>query len=128
MAGAEPLYERFGGMEAVARLVFAFYDRILRSRQLKRHFDGVDMRRLIDHQTKFLASVMGGPPSHTNAELRKAHAHLRIDDEAFDEMIDILDETLRTFGLAEGDMSLILSDVRSRRAQIVSPPKIDAKL
>ena len=120
MAWAEPLYERFGGLEAVARLVFAFYDRVLQSKQLAPYFAGVDMRRLIDHQTRFLASVMGGPASHTNAELRKAHAHLRIDDAAFDEMVDLLAETLRTSGLAEVDVSLILSEVRARRTYIVS--------
>ncbi len=126
MAWMEPLYERFGGLEAVARLVFAFYDRVLQSKQLAPYFAGVDMRRLIDHQVKFLSSAMGGPASHTNAQLSAVHARLRIDDPAFDEMIGLLGETLRTFGLAEADMDLVLSNVRAHRAQIIGSAEIDA--
>jgi hemoglobin len=126
MASIEPLYERLGDFEDVARLVFAFYDRVLKSRELSPYFADVDLRRLIDHQTSFLASVMGGPPSYTNAELRRVHARLRIDDRAFDAMIDLLGETLTTFGLADEDTDAVLSDLRARRAYIVSAIEVDA--
>ena len=120
MAWMEPLYERFGGLDAVARIVFGFYDRILKSPELAPYFAGVDMRRLIDHQTRFLASVMGGPGSYTNEQLRAAHARLGIDDRAFDLMIEVLADTLSGFGLAEEDVAFVVTDLRARRRFIVS--------
>jgi hemoglobin len=116
----EPLYERLGGLEPVARIVFGFYDRVLKSERLAPYFADVDLRRLIDHQTSFLAAVMGGPPSYTDARLREIHARFRIDDDAFDEMLGILAATLRGFGLKEEDVAFVLSDLETRRAVIVS--------
>jgi hemoglobin len=40
-----------GGFAKVRLLVSEFYDRVLDSDTLAPYFDGIDMRRLIDHQT-----------------------------------------------------------------------------
>ena len=58
---SQTLYERYGGFSAISRLVMAFYDNLLDSDQIADYFEDVDMRRLIDHQTKFVASLMGDP-------------------------------------------------------------------
>ena len=117
----EALYDRFGGLEAVVRLVFAFYDRVLRSRRLAPYFARANMPWLIDHQVKLLASIMGGPEGYTNAQLGQVHAKLGIDDRAFEEMTSLLEQTLREFNLSEEEVALIMSDVRGRRPYIVSP-------
>jgi hemoglobin len=119
MASVEPLYERFGGVTAVAGLVFDFYDRVMKSRQLARYFADVDMSRLIDHQTKFLCSVMGGPPSYTNEQLREVHAPLGITGEDFDEMVRLLHGSLKAFGMSGDDLDFTLSEIRARRPYIV---------
>jgi hemoglobin len=123
MASVEPLYERFGGVTAVAGLVFSFYDRVLKSRQLAPYFANVDMSRLIDHQTKFLCSLMGGPPSYTDEQLRRAHAGLGITDADFDEMVRHLSESLRAFGLRGDDLNATLGEIRARRPFIVDRPQ-----
>ncbi len=118
----DTLYERLGGIEAVARLVFAFYDRVQKSQQLAPYFAGTDMGRLMTHQTAFLSSVAGGPPSYTNAHLRHVHARLGIGGDDFDEMLRLLEETLRSFDLAAADREVFLSDLRARRAYIITTP------
>jgi hemoglobin len=114
----ETLYTRFGGPAAVSRLVFAFYDRVLQSRRLAPYFGGIDMRRLIDHQAKFLSSVMGGPASYSDAQLQEVHAHLAIDDAAFDEMVGLLTATLKDFDLPPDDIDRVVADILARRAHI----------
>jgi hemoglobin len=52
---AQTMYERYGGFPKIRRVVSDFYDRVLEEPELQRHFEGVDMRRLVDHQTKFVA-------------------------------------------------------------------------
>lgn len=120
------LYERFGGMETVARVVFDFYERVLRSRRLAPYFAGVDMARLIDHQTKFLSSVLDGKPRYSDAHLRQMHARLAIDEDAFDEMLALMAEAMGACGVAEEESSALLAELRGRRAHIVSSKPADA--
>ena len=116
----EPLYDRFGGLEAVVRLVVSFYGRVLRSQRLTPHFAKANLPWLINHQVTFLSSVMGGPGGITNAQLHDVHARLRIDDAAFEEMACLLEQTLNDFSFSEDEVALIMSDVRGHRPYIVS--------
>ena len=50
------MFEKYGGFAKVSRIVSSFYDKALDSPILAPYFTGVDMRRLIDHQTKFASS------------------------------------------------------------------------
>ena len=118
--GNDILDGRFGGLEAVARLVFAFYERVLRSQQLPPYFAQANMPSLIDYLVKFLSSVMGSPGDYTNAQLRELHAQLRINDGAFEEMTGLLEQTLGDFSFSEDEVALIMSDVRGHRPYIVS--------
>lgn len=114
------LFDRFGGQAAVARLVFAFYDRVLRSQRLAPYFRDVEMRRLVEHQAKFVSQLMGGPLSYSDAELRQVHAHLAIDDGAFDEMMLLFERTLRDVSLSEADQGLVMAGMRANRTAIVT--------
>ena len=114
------LFEHYGGFAKVSRLVSAFYDKVLDSELLAPYFAGVDMRHLIDHQTKFMTQVMGGPVSYSDQELERVHARLKISGEAFDEMNALLREALEDCGVADGDIDTICSAIVSRRNLIVS--------
>jgi len=113
------MFERYGGLAFVSRVVLSFYDRVLESGRLAPYFADTDMQRLVEHQAKFIASVMGGPECHTGAMLRDAHAHLYIDDGAFDEMIGLLQRTLEDFQVTAADVKAIVTDISGRRPQIV---------
>ena len=63
MQRAETMFERYGGFARVSRVVSSFYERVLESPSLAPYFAGIDMRRQIDHQTKFIASIRAGPPA-----------------------------------------------------------------
>lgn len=116
----QTLYERYGGFAAVSRLVMAFYDNILDSDKLADYFDDVDMRRLIDHQTKFIASLMGGPASYSNEVLRNVHRSLNIDHSSFDELVSVLRKTLSEFKVEIDDIETIVEAIEERRFVIVS--------
>src|SRR5262245_13156285 len=110
MSNPDTMFERYGGVAFVTRLVLAFYDRVLASSLLAPFFANTDMQRLVDHQAKFMSSVMGGPSSYSNAALREAHAHLDVDDRAFDEMIALFRTTLEESGIAAADVAAITDD------------------
>jgi hemoglobin len=123
----ETIFERAGGFAKVSRIVSSFYDRVLDSPMLEPYFAGVDMRRQIDHQTKFMAFLMGGPASYTAEHLARVHERLHVTEEAFDELTTILRETLEDFGLDETDISTVHGKVLAYRPFIVARPAAAAE-
>jgi len=114
-----PLFEKYGGIRVLRNVIMDFYDRVLDSDTLGPYFDDVDMVKLIDHQTKFFAMMMGGPVEFSDARLARAHAHMAITHTEFDEVAVLLTETLATAGLEPADIRTILASVEERRSLIV---------
>jgi hemoglobin len=119
----ETIFERYGGFATVSRIVSSFYDNVLRSEMLEPYFEHVDMRRLIDHQTKFIAMLMGGPASFTEEHLARVHHRLDIDDVAFDEAAELLREALEDHDVDEGDIATVYGRFVSYRTFIVTRPR-----
>ncbi len=78
------------------------------------------MPGLIDHQTKFIATLMGGPVSFTNEKLASAHSNLGINDQAFDEVLRLLKETFDDFDVEESDIGTVVGEIQKRRPYIVT--------
>ena len=117
---AQTIYERYGGFPAIRKIVSAFYNKVLDSPRLQRHFTGTDMRRLIDHQIKFVAQIMQGPAAYSDDHLRRAHERLGITRPEFDEAMELLCETLEDFGVEAADVDHVREEVRRRGPFIVS--------
>lgn len=116
---ASTMFERYGGFAKVSRIVSAFYDKVMESPVLSPYFANVEMRKLIDHQTKFIASLMGGPVSYSNEHLERVHAHLSISNEAFSEAVALLRETFEDLEIDESDISTVFNEIMSRKNFIV---------
>lgn len=113
------IFERYGGFSSVSRVVMGFYDKMLDSPLTNPYFANTDMRRLIDHQTKFIAAMMGGPASYTNEHLERVHAHLGITEPAFFEAMMLLRETLEDFDFQDEDIQTVVDEMQSRKNYIV---------
>jgi hemoglobin len=120
-------FEALGGFSRVRLIVSEFYDRILASEQLAGFFADIDMRRLIDHQTKFVAAVMGGPAAYSDEQIARAHMRLGISADQFDEMAELFRETLEDFGLPENDVQRLHAHVASMRDHVVAPHAAPAR-
>lgn len=114
------LFDQYGGFSAVRRIVRDFYDRIVDSDEISDYFATVDMRNLVDHQTKFIAQVMGGPVSYTDEALQRIHSRLDIQSEHFDEMALLLKETLQDHDVEAADVSAICNEIFSRKHFIIN--------
>lgn len=117
---SENLYEKYGGFGAISKVIMAFYDKLLDSEEVGPFFDDVDMKRLIDHQTKFIAALLGGPAEYSDDRLAQLHGHLDIKAGHFDEMKRLLDETLDEFGFTSDDRARVTDEIEARRDQIVT--------
>ena len=116
----ETLYQKYGGFGAISRVVMDFYDRLLDSERVGDFFDDVDMKKLIDHQTKFIAYLLGGPAEYTGERLEQLHGHLNIAGADFDEMKQILSDTLSDHGFDDTDRGTVIDVIESHRGRIVS--------
>ena len=116
------LFQKYGGFSSVSRIVLSFYDKVLDSDQIGDFFVDVDMNRLIDHQTKFIASILGGPVSYNDKRLAQVHLGMGISNSDFDEMVKLLRESLIESGFDPGDCRAATMAIESRRASIVADP------
>lgn len=114
------LFERVGGFSAVRKVVTEFYDRVLDSSSVGHHFENINVSRLIDHQTKFIATLMGGPAHYSDEMLHRAHMHLSITRAEFFEIVELLEETLEDAGFKAPDITDVRKVFLSKENLIVT--------
>jgi len=114
------IYERVGGFAAVRKVVSSFYEKALESDLIAHHFEQIEMPKLIDHQTRFVSFLMGGPASYTDEHIEHVHSRLGITLAEFDEMVELLIETLEDFELGSEDIAKIGQELRKRESVIVT--------
>mgnify|MGYP001478230775 CR=1 FL=1 len=79
------------------------------------------MEVLIRHQVQFIAVVMGKPAGfYKGMDMEAAHANSNISDRSFEDVIDVLEQSLRDFEVEESDIIEIIGNARSLKKQIVS--------
>lgn len=115
------LYDKYGGFSTVSKLVQTFYGKVAESEELAPYFAGVDVQKLMDHQTKFFSSILGGPVEYTGGELKSVHAAMAITEEAFSEVADLLEETLEDMDVEEDDIETIMEIIGGVKSDILSP-------
>ena len=113
------LFQKYGGFAVVSRIVLSFYEKALDSDQIGDFFEDIDLKRLMDHQTKFISSLLGGPVSFSDDHLRVVHARLGISHPDMDEMAKLLAETLDEFGFDAADRDAVIGEIEARRSFIV---------
>ena len=113
------LFEKYGGFATVSKIVRQFYRDVLTSPTLKSYFIEVDMERLIDHQTKFISHALGGPAEYTGRALEMSHRGLNISVAHFNEVAEILQESLEDAGMEDEDIETVMGIVSSTQSSIV---------
>lgn len=121
----QTLYQKYGGFSKISRIVLALYDRLLDDDDIGPFFEHVDIARIVDHQTKFISSLLGGPASYTDEQIHKMHAHLTIGAQHFDTLKRILEETLLEHGMEAEDVQTVVDAFEMRRCTVVETSHVD---
>ena len=117
------MFERYGGFGTVRQIVDRFFDRSIDSRVVSPYFVHTNwwvMNRLINHQTKFIASLMGGPDSYSNDQIGHYHATKGITESVFLAALGLLAEILEEFGFENADIQTLLDELMNRKSIIVT--------
>ncbi len=119
------LFDKYGGFSTISKIVLTFYDRMIEDEDVGPFFDDIDLPKLIDHQTKFISSLMGGPASFSDDHIERAHRNMAIENLHFDRLKEIVSETLVEFDVATEDVDVILEGFEKRRVLLVEKPNVN---
>jgi len=117
---SQSLYDKYGGFKTISRVVMLFYEMALDSDEIGHFFEDIDMPKLIDHQTKFVSSLIGGPASFSDDRIEAVHRHLNVSHDHFDEMAALFGDALAQHGVSEQDVKTALAAIEGKRAIIVA--------
>lgn len=117
---AESIFEQLGGFPTVRKVVMEFYHNVLDEDELAGYFVKTNMERLIDHQTKFVSFLLGGPANFSDDHLHKVHVRLKITDHHFDMILEILSDAFEEFEVDDDIIRMVAGEYEKRRSLIVA--------
>lgn len=119
------LYERIGGVNAIAMVVDRFSDQIvtnpklLKNPALRSWNETGQLPGLKFMRTLWLCKQAGGPFEYTGKELGEAHVSLHITPEEFDEVGAEIARALDHFEVPERETGEVLAAIVARKGEVV---------
>jgi hemoglobin len=135
------LYDRLGGVFAIAAVVDHFSDAIIKNARVGELSDNPQLREwstkdigrlpgLKFMRTLWVCNVAGGPfqysptvPGHDLLGLEEAHRRLRITSEEFDEVAAELARTLDLFNVPEREKGEVLGAFAAHKNEVIEGSK-----
>ena len=120
------LYERLGGVYAIATVVDDFIDRIMDDPRLNANPKVDEAHHRVSRAgfkylvTEQVCWASGGPQVYTGRSMRESHSHLDITAGEWRSFLDDLQQTLDKFGVPGPEQQELFAIVDSTRADIVS--------
>jgi hemoglobin len=120
------LWFRLGGEAAVKAIVDDFFDACVKSPKInfsrggKYKLDAAEITRQKRLLLELFSLLTGGPLEYSGKRnLKEAHAGMRISDEEFDAMADLLRQTLEKYKVAQRDKDELMKLFEATRPVIV---------
>ena len=123
------LYERLGGVDAIALVVDRFSDQIVTNPKLnvnpalKEWNKKGNLPSLKFLRTLWICAATGAPFCYTGRELGEAHKDLHITSEEFDEVGAEIGRALDYFNVPEPEKQEVLSAIVARKAEVINPSR-----
>ena len=121
------LYDRLGGYNAIAMVVDRFSEGIIanpslnKNPALKQWNETGSLPGLKFMRTLWVCAVAGGPFQYTGKDMHRAHAHLHITSEEFDEVGAEIARALDGLGVPEQEKQEVLGAIAAKKAEVVNP-------
>jgi hemoglobin len=119
------LYDRLGGVYAIATVVDDFIDRVMSNPILNAN-PAVDEahHRVRPAGFKYLVTEMvcwasGGPQQYSGRAMRESHEHLKITEAEWAAFCKDFDDTMAKFGVPDAERNELFAIVQSTKGDIV---------
>jgi hemoglobin len=119
------LYERLGGVYAIAAVVDDFIDRIMEDPRLNANPRVNEAHHRVSRAgfkylvTEQVCEASGGPQRYTGRTMRDSHSHLQITNQEWQAFLDDLRQTFDEFQVPPGERAELLAIVDSTKRDIV---------
>ena len=123
------LYERLGGVDAIALVVDRFSDEIITNPKLnvnpalRKWNEKGNLPSLKFMRTLWICAATGGPFYYTGRELGEAHKDLHITSEEFDEVGAEIGRALDYFNVPEPEQQEVLDAIVARKDEVINPSR-----
>lgn len=120
------LYERLGGVFAIATVVDDFIDRVMADARLNANPRVNEAHHIVPPAgfkylvTEQVCAASGGPQRYTGRNMLDSHAHLAITAAEWDAFLDDLRQTLNKFQVPAAEQAELMAIVQSTRNDIVT--------
>lgn len=124
-ASSASLYDRLGGVYAIAAVIDDFIDRVMDDPRLNANPKVDEAHHRVSRAGfKYLVTEMvcwatGGPQTYTGKTMRDSHLHLDITEGEWQAFLDDLDQTFARFNVPAGERQELLAIVNSTKGDIV---------
>src|SRR5262249_22767658 len=121
------LYDRLGGVYAIAAVIDDFIDRIMDNPRLNANPKVDEAHHRVSRAGfKYLVTEMvcwatGGPQQYSGRSMRDSHVHLDITEDEWQVFLEDLQACLDTFAVPQAEQSEIFALVNSTKSDIVLP-------
>jgi hemoglobin len=122
---AKSLYERLGGVYAIATVVDDFIERLLvndvlnANPKIKEARDRVPRAGLKYRVTSLVCQVTGGPEKYAGRTMKDSHAHLNITEKEWQAMVVDFKATLDKYKVPAKEQGELIAIVESTKKDIV---------
>jgi hemoglobin len=126
-AAPKSLYERLGGVYAIAAVMDDFIDRIMDNPRLNANPKVNEAHHRVSRAGfKYLATELvcwatGGPQQYTGRSMRDSHVHLDITEDEWQVFLADLQACLNTFAVPKAEQEEIFAIIDSTKSDIVLP-------
>jgi len=129
MATEQTLYERLGGVYAIAAVVEDFIDRIMDDPRLNANPKVNEAHHRVSRAgfkylvTEQVCQATGGPQRYTGKSMYDSHVHLEITEGEWQAFLDDFKQTLDKFKVPTAEQGALFAIVDSTKKDIVLPSK-----
>lgn len=114
------LFDKYGGVQMVVKLVRDFQTEILQRPHLAYYFQGLDLAKITEHSILYLSFALGKPTKvYMTHEMYDLHSKFHIKGLHFDEISDVLKDTLLADGVSKADVEVVMTHIDTVREIIV---------
>mgnify|MGYP001582122730 CR=1 FL=1 len=123
------LYDRLGGVYAIASVVDDFIERLLVNDILNANPAINEARIRVPKAglkysvTELVSQVTGGPQKYTGRSMKDSHAHLNITEKEWDAMVADFKLTLNKFKVPQKEQDELIGIIATTKADIVMAPE-----
>jgi len=115
------LFDKYGGVPAVTRIVREFHDRLMRRPNLRRYFEEMEVEQVIQHHIAYVSYALGKPnQDFTMTKIHSQHMQAGVTKASYNQIMEIFFSALEDEGVTPLDIEIVEQTLTEVRGEIVS--------